>query len=930
MGRIDYTSAMSNMPFLFDESQRSMLSSVGDVPELTRANLRCGEHVMALGDADDLLLSQTEMLNVGRRTNQRLRVVLLAPEPAALRDTLVDVLQISVESSLASDWVLRSPSDFREAMECENLGVLETFLLDVVLGCATPGCNPLVIIDVAALLPDRSGPWSLSNLESHIHAWSRDLPGVFLCCYERRSFGPLELLTVLDNHQVVMLGARWYLNKEYLPPDPEMGERMLQRRIRSLTEGPASPSPEGGGLPGAGVAGQTLEAMLCICSPNHHVDYANAHFRDYVGFDPIGHSCCQVLRDFGYPLTGGGEQQTDREDVLYWEIFHPRDRRWYHVLCMPAPQEGGEPGRQYLIQDVTEQRMTAVDHEHLVATLHRRNLQLQTAARVSRSIARILDPRELMHRTVELVRESFEFYYVGVFLVDARGENAVLQAGTGEAGNRMLRAGYHLPLSDTSMVVWAIAHSAARIAWDVGRDEVHFSNPYLPETRSEIALPLISRGRCIGAITVQAKAVDAFVEEDLPVLQAIADQLSGAIANARLFEAAQKEITARSEMEGSLLRRNRELTLLNRSGRALIASLDFDQFLSTVLAELQHLLAVECCSVWLLDAEDEHLVCRQASGSCQSTLRGRRLSDAHSLGWWAVHRRRSLVVTDVSRDSQFSGSASTEVGPNIRSFVSVPLWVKQKVVGTLQVVDEAPGRFDVAGLDLLESIAATVTMVIENATLYDQARRDAEAKSLLLREVNHRVKNNLMAIIGLLYAERSHAETSQQPMYEKIIDEMIVRLQGLTAVHGMLSDAQWVPVRLSDLAVHIVQSTLQALPRGEKVTLAISRSAVRVTPTQAHNLALILNELVTNAVRHGLGNRPSARLWIAIEVEDSVVRLEFSDDGPGFADDVLQWRHINVGMELVRNLVQRTMGGEVRLQNRDGAVVTLAFRNEVL
>jgi PAS domain S-box-containing protein len=190
-------------------------------------------------------------------------------------------------------------------------------------------------------------------------------------------------------------------------------------------------------------------------------------------------------------------------------------------------------------RDVTER-------ERLLTDLARRSTQLQTAAEVSRAASSILNPDELMRQVVNLVRERFELYYAGLFLVDQTGEWAgeagrwaVLRAGTGEAGRIQLEQGHKLEIGGESMVGWCVANKQARIALDVGEEAVRFENPLLPETRSEMALPLIVRGQVIGAMTVQSTQESAFSDEDIAVLQTMADQLAVAIENARLFEQAQ-------------------------------------------------------------------------------------------------------------------------------------------------------------------------------------------------------------------------------------------------------------------------------------------------------------------------------------------------------------------------------------------------------
>ncbi len=164
---------------------------------------------------------------------------------------------------------------------------------------------------------------------------------------------------------------------------------------------------------------------------------------------------------------------------------------------------------------------------------------LQTAAEVSRAATSVLEPWELLRQTVNLIRDRFDFYYVGLFLLDETGRWAMLQAGTGQPGRQMLKQGHKLEVGGTSMVGWCTANAQARIALDVGEEAVRFDNPLLPETRSEMALPLISRGRVIGALTVQSTKAEAFSKEDITVLQTMADQVANAIENARLFEETQ-------------------------------------------------------------------------------------------------------------------------------------------------------------------------------------------------------------------------------------------------------------------------------------------------------------------------------------------------------------------------------------------------------
>ncbi len=180
-------------------------------------------------------------------------------------------------------------------------------------------------------------------------------------------------------------------------------------------------------------------------------------------------------------------------------------------------------------------------------TLERRLAQIRTASEIARVITTILDPDELIERVVNLVRDRFDLYYVGIFLVDERGEYAVLRAGTGEAGRKMLAEGHKLAIGGASMIGWSISNRKPRIALDVGEEAVRFANPHLPLTRTELALPLISHGEVLGAMTVQSERPLAFDEDDLAVLQSIVDNVATALHNARLYQEAQRGLQTLAE-----------------------------------------------------------------------------------------------------------------------------------------------------------------------------------------------------------------------------------------------------------------------------------------------------------------------------------------------------------------------------------------------
>ncbi len=172
----------------------------------------------------------------------------------------------------------------------------------------------------------------------------------------------------------------------------------------------------------------------------------------------------------------------------------------------------------------------------------RRTAQLNAVITVGRTANTSLDVNELMNRVVEVVSKSFGYYYAAIFLVDGTGTWAELKSATGAAGRVLLENKHRLEIGGKSMVGTAISTRKARVALDVGGEAVRFDNPLLPETRSEIALPLMAGERVLGALDVQATQEAAFGQQEIETLQSMADQVAAGLENARLYQETQRNL----------------------------------------------------------------------------------------------------------------------------------------------------------------------------------------------------------------------------------------------------------------------------------------------------------------------------------------------------------------------------------------------------
>ncbi len=198
---------------------------------------------------------------------------------------------------------------------------------------------------------------------------------------------------------------------------------------------------------------------------------------------------------------------------------------------------------------ITNLEDLVVERTHLIET---RISQIQAAAEVGKAVAAQRDLGELLDLTTQLISSRFGFYHVGIFLLDPRSEYAILMAANSSGGKKMLKREHKLRVGAEGIVGTVASSGEARIALDVGEDAVYFDNPDLPQTRSEMALPLIAGGEVQGVLDIQSLEANAFTADDIPTLQILADQLAIAMQNARMLRDTQEALFAARKTTGEI------------------------------------------------------------------------------------------------------------------------------------------------------------------------------------------------------------------------------------------------------------------------------------------------------------------------------------------------------------------------------------------
>jgi len=305
--------------------------------------------------------------------------------------------------------------------------------------------------------------------------------------------------------------------------------------------------------------------------------------------------------------------------------------------------------------------------------LMKRAAQFETIAQLARTINSIQNPEILLDKITRLVSVSFGFYHVGLFLLDESRQYAVLSAANSEGGKRMLARKHRLGVGQTGIVGYVTSTGNPRIALDTGADAIFFDNPDLPDTHSEMALPLRVGETIVGALDVQSTEPNAFTEDDVEVLSILADVVSVAIENARLFEESKR-----------------------------------------VLSEAQTAFSESTMEAWRQIATKRETVGYIFSGTSIQPL------------------EKPLNNPEI-REAIKSGKVSIATnGKNKNAMMlAIPIKLRNQVIGTINISPPENQNWNPDDVDITQALAERVGVAIESAILLEESRRRAARESMI-------------------------------------------------------------------------------------------------------------------------------------------------------------------------------------------------------
>jgi GAF domain-containing protein len=442
---------------------------------------------------------------------------------------------------------------------------------------------------------------------------------------------------------------------------------------------------------------------------------------------PVGDSLYATVIQTGQPLMLV-QNLEERAATLGARVPQESLKSWLGVPLVSASQVIGV----LVVQDTEKEKRFDENDLRLLATIgaqvastirtsllllesERKALQLQTAAEITRETISLLDLDRLLSISVNLIRDRFGFYHASVFLLDEERKFAILHESTGEAGRQMKARGHKLGIGSQSIIGWVTQNARPRVADDVTADPMHRANPLLPATRSELGIPMKIGETVVGALDIQSTLPYAFTPDDIAILQVIADQITVAVENARLFRQTREYLT-----------RHQSLYQVTASAAA---STTVDNALFSVAQGLRSTMPGARVAIFLLNPEKDALVVRAQVGFVSSEMDKLRIPMGQGIpGWVAVNRQNSLVP-NTATDSRY-----LMIDSDVQSELCIPLIHHDELLGVLDTQSARPEAFIEDDVQLLGTVASSLSAILSSTILFEQVTQERERLRHLYEE----------------------------------------------------------------------------------------------------------------------------------------------------------------------------------------------------
>ncbi len=359
----------------------------------------------------------------------------------------------------------------------------------------------------------------------------------------------------------------------------------------------------------------------------------------------------------------------------------------------------------FVARDVTENKQAE-------AEIQRRASEMETVAQVSTAATTTLDMNELLQSVADLTKERFNLYHAHIYLLDEDRENLILAAGAGEAGKMMVAGEHSIALNRQGSIVATAARTREGvISNDVTQAPNFMANPLLPDTKSEMAVPMVVGNTVVGVLDVQADVVNRFTNQDVQIQSTLAAQVAAAVQNARSFEQTQFAL-AQTEMQAQ------RLAQLNEMGEMLNRAVTLDDILRIAADKTPQIVEADRASIAFVNPESNTFEVLALAGEGGAIPMGSGMPLTGTAILVATEERRAIMVNDAA-NSEY-GDVRNIAQQGINTTMSAPLIASGYAIGTINLGSAKHNAYTQSDMNILLQIAALLASAIENRRLFDQ------------------------------------------------------------------------------------------------------------------------------------------------------------------------------------------------------------------
>jgi len=550
------------------------------------------------------------------------------------------------------------------------------------------------------------------------------------------------------------------------------------------------------------------------------------------------------------------------------------------------------------------QAAVAVENLQLVDDMQRRLLEMADLTWVSTRISSTLDVERIAATMADAAAKALDVPRAALFLADEEGRCSPIPKGCqGMPGPERgpLPAGAHLGSE-------ALATGVPQAVTDAER-EGYAEDPLVNwmGVRSLLCIPMVAQQGLRGLLVMGDENARTFPSHTLALLSAYANQTALALQSASLYE--------------DVVRHLSQLSNLFAVSQTLASSLELTQTLERVLDSAAELLDAPVCSVMLVDPESKELVIKAARGLRPDHALATPLKPGEGLAGRAAQSGVPLASADIRRDGRFKHRVSARQR-GLHAAICAPLIARGRTVGVLNLYRRSSSKFTEDNKDLVMSLANSAAVAIENARLYEEAQERAQFLTAMMGEINHRMRNTLQAVAGLL---RMELESPRARSKADALRRGIARLQSVAVVHDMTRASKLEFVDVKQAARQIVQLSCQTVAPEKRIETRVSGARVMLPSQQATSVAMILSELVDNALRHGLAGVAQGCISVNLAEGGGDVVIEVKDNGVGLPKGFDLESKSGLGLKVVKGLVEEDLGGTLELDTRKALTVRARF-----